>query len=125
MNALKLFAAGIVMCLVAAGARAEDSDLAKMLVGKWEITKSAEGAPPAGTIVEMTKDGVVKVMHKDKDGKEVTMEGTYKVEPHKFTCTFKDGDKEKKMVHTVVKITAKDCTIKNDDGTVIECKKKS
>lgn len=124
MNALKLLAAGIVMCLVAAGARAEDTDLAKMLVGKWEITKSAEGAPPVGTIVEMTKDGVVKVMGK-KGVKDFTMEGTYKVEPHKFTCTFKDGDKEKKMVHTVMKITATDISFKNDDGTVVECKKKS
>jgi uncharacterized protein (TIGR03066 family) len=124
MNVLKLFVAGIAVCLVVAGARAEDADLAKMLVGKWEITKAAEGTPPAGTIVEFTKDGVVKVNGK-KDDKEFTMEGTYKVEPHKFVCTFKDGDKEKKMVHTVIKITDTDISFKNDDGTVVECKKKS
>ena len=124
MNALKLFAAGVAMCLVVSGARAEDTDLAKMLVGKWEITKTADGGPPVGTLVEFTKDGTVKVKGK-MDDKEFAMEGKYKVETHKFTCTFKDGDKEKVIVHDAVKITDKAMSFKNDDGKVIELKKKS
>ena len=43
------------------GARAgEESDLAKKLVGKWEITKADEGTIPPGTMVEFTKDGKFK-----------------------------------------------------------------
>src|SRR5436305_763934 len=124
MNAVKLFAVAFAVCLVASGVRAEDSDLAKMLVGKWEITKSAEGAPPAGTIVEFTKDGVVKVKGK-KDDKEFTMEGKYKCEAHKFIITFKEGDQEKTHTITVVKITDKAMSTKDEDGKVVECKKKS
>lgn len=124
MNAVRMFAVGFAVCLVAAGARAEDADLGKMLVGKWEITKTAEGAPPVGTVVEFTKDGVVKVKGKMGDS-EFAMEGKYKVETHKFTCTFKDGDKEKVIVHDAVKITDKTMSFKGDDGKVIELKRKS
>jgi len=123
MSVLKLFAAGITMCIVVAGARAEDAGLAKMLVGKWEITKSAEGAPPAGTVVEFTKDGTVKVMGKMGET-EFKMEGKYKVETHKFTCTFKDGDKEKIIVHEDVKIDEKAMSFKGPDGKAIELKRK-
>lgn len=123
MSVLKLFAAGIAMGVVVAGARAEDANLAKMLVGKWEITKSAEGAPPAGTMVEFTKDGTVKIIGKKGD-EEFKMEGKYKVEAHKFTCTFKDGDNEKVIVHDDVKIDAKTMSFKGNDGKVIELKKK-
>ena len=124
MNVLKLAAVGMAVCLVVPAARAEDSNLAKMLVGKWEITKAAEGTPPAGTVVEFTKDGTVRVVGK-KDDKEFAMEGKYKVETHAFMCTFKDGDKEKTIVHKDVKITDKTMTFKTEDGAVVELKKKS
>lgn len=124
MKVLKLFAVAFAVSLVASGARAEEADLGKMLVGKWEITKSAEGAPPVGTIVEFTKDGVVTVKG-TKDDKAFNMEGTYKVERSKFTCTFKDGDKEKTVVHDAVKIDEKEMSFKDNDGKVVELKKKS
>ena len=123
MNALRLLAVGITVCLVVAGARAEDSDLAKMLVGKWEITKAGEGTPPVGTIVEFAKDGKLTVTIK-KDDKDATMEGTYKCESKKFICTFKDGDKEKSMVHDVAKITQTEL-IFTFEGKDVSCKKKS
>lgn len=124
MKVLKLFAVAFAACLVSSGARAEEADLGKMLVGKWEITKAAEGSPAVGTIVEFTKDGVVTVKG-TKDDKEFKMEGTYKVEAHKFTCTFKDGDKEKVIVHDAVKIDDKEMSFKDNDGKVVELKKKS
>jgi uncharacterized protein (TIGR03066 family) len=124
MNALKLSAVAVAMCLVVSGARAEDTELGKMLVGKWEITKAPEGAPPVGTVVEFTKDGTVKVVGK-KDDKEFKMEGKYKVETHQFMCTFKDGDKEKTILHKDVKITNKMMSFKTDDGGVVELKRKS
>jgi uncharacterized protein (TIGR03066 family) len=94
-----------------------------MLVGKWEITKAAEGTPPAGTIVEFGKDGKLTVTIKMED-KSVTMEGTYKCDAKKFTCTFKDGDKEKSMVHDVSKITDKELTF-TFEGKDVSAKKKS
>ena len=109
------------MCLIGT-ALARDTDLAKMLVGKWEITKTAEGRRLDAR--EFTKDGTVKVKGKMGE-KDFVMEGKYKVETHKFTCTFKDGDKEKVMVHDDVKITDKEMSFKSDDGKVIELKKKS
>jgi uncharacterized protein (TIGR03066 family) len=124
MNAVKLFAVGIAMGLFVAGARAEDAGLSKMLVGKWEITKAAEGTPPVGTIVEFTKDGIVKVVGK-KDDKEFTMEGKYKCEANKFMCTFKIGDDEKTINHSDVKISDKEMSFKSDDGKVVVLKKKS
>ena len=49
----------------------------------------------------------------------------YKVEPHKFIITFKEGDQEKTHTITVVKITDKAMSTKDEDGKVVECKKKS
>lgn len=123
MNAPKLIAVGLAVCLAPA-ARSEEPDLAKSLVGKWEITKAAEGTPPAGTVVVFTKDGTVKVAGK-KDDKEFAMEGKYKVEAGGFMCTFKDGDKEKKIAHKDVKIDGKTMSFKTDGGAVVELKKKS
>jgi len=125
MNALKLLTVGAFALVFAAGARAEEkSDLAKMLVGKWEITKADEGTIPVGTIVEFTKDGKCSVTMKVGD-KEEKMDGKYKVEPHKFIVTFKQGDTEMSHTITVTKITDKEMTTKDDSGKVVESKKKS
>lgn len=125
MNALKLLAVGAVALVFAVGARAEEkADLAKMLVGKWEITKADEGTVPVGAVVTFTKDGKCSVTVKAGD-KDETMEGKYKVEPHKFIVTFKMGDQEKSHTITVTKITDKEMSTKDEDGKVVECKKKS
>jgi uncharacterized protein (TIGR03066 family) len=122
MNVLKLCAVGVVMCLVVAGVRADDSDLAKQLVGKWELTKAAEGTPPVGTIVEFTKDGTVKVSGKNED-KPFSMEGKYKLETNGFVCTFNENGKEKVIVHKDVKIDGKMMTFMTEDGKVVELKR--
>jgi uncharacterized protein (TIGR03066 family) len=94
-----------------------------MLVGKWVVTKSEEGAPPVGTVAEFGKDGTLKVTMK-KDEKDTTMEGTYKCEAKKFTCTFKDGDKEKVITHDVTKISDDEMTF-TFEGKTVTAKKKS
>lgn len=125
MNAFKLLAVGAVAIVFTVGARAEEkSDLAKMLVGKWEITKADEGTIPVGTMVEFTKDGKCSVTMKVGD-KEEKMEGKYKVEPHKFIVMFKQGDTEMSHTITVTKITDKEMTTKDEEGKVVESKKKS
>src|SRR5262245_22533820 len=85
MSTLRWLAVGAIACLLIPGARAEDKpDYAKLLVGKWEVSKADEGTVPAGTVIEFTKDGKVILTGK-KDGADVTMEGTYKIDGNKFT----------------------------------------
>ena len=79
--------------------------------------------PPVGTVAEFGKDGTLKVTMK-KDEKDTTMEGTYKCEAKKFTCTFKDGDKEKVMTHDVTKISDNEMTF-TFEGKTVTAKKKS
>ena len=122
MKTLRWLAVAVAVCLVGGSARA-DEDLAKMLVGKWVVTKSDEGAPPVGTVAEFAKDGTLKVTMK-KDDKDATMEGTYKCEAKKFVCTFKEGDKEKVMTHDVTKISDDEMTF-TFEGKTVTAKKKS
>src|SRR5438874_10698010 len=124
MNALRLVAVGAIVCLLGVGARAEEKkDLAKMLVGKWECTKSDPDSLPVGGIVEFTKDGKIKVTVKEGD-KEMKMEGTYTVEAHKFTFVMKMGDQEHKDTITVKKITDKEMVTEGADGKKVELAKK-
>jgi uncharacterized protein (TIGR03066 family) len=124
MNALKLLAVGAIVCLLSAGARAEDKiDYAKMLVGKWEVSKADEGTVPKGTMIEFTKDGKVKANIK-KDDKDETISGTYKVEGDTFTVTMKMGDDEHTQTITITKISKTEMSTKNKDGKVVELTRK-
>src|SRR4029077_17435782 len=76
MNTLRLLAVGAIACLIGAGARAEEKiDHAKLIVGKWEVSKADEGTVPPGSIIEFTKDGKLKLSGK-KDAADVAFEGT-------------------------------------------------
>jgi uncharacterized protein (TIGR03066 family) len=125
MSTLRWLAVAAVVCVLSGAARAEDKpDYAKMIVGKWEITKADEGTVPVGTMVEFTSDGKIKLTGK-KDDKDVAMEGTYKVEGDAFTFVIKEGDNEHKDTITITKISKTEMTTKNTAGKVVECKKKS
>jgi uncharacterized protein (TIGR03066 family) len=123
MNVLKLLAALAVVCLVGTGARADDKDTAKKLVGKWEVTKADEGTLPAGTTVEFTKDGKIMVTVKAGD-QDMTIEGTYKLDGDKFEIKFKMGDQEHSNTITITKLTDAELHTKDKDGKVVETKKK-
>lgn len=105
MNTMKILALGLTFCLLGLTVSAEDKkdDNAKLAVGKWEITKTHEGGPPVGGLIEMTKDGKLKVAS-DGEGKTVVMEGTYKVDGKKLLVTLKFGDKENKIELTIDKL---------------------
>jgi uncharacterized protein (TIGR03066 family) len=123
MKTLNLLAVGLVVCVFGAGLRAEEKvNYAKLIVGKWEVTKADEGTLPVGSLVEFTKDGVVKVTVGDAN---MTLEGKYKVEGDKFTVTFKIGDEEKSNTITITKVSEKELATKDKDGKAVECKKKS
>jgi len=124
MSTLKLLAVGAIVSLLSIGARAEEKpDYAKMLVGKWEVTKADEGTVPPGTMVEFTKDGKFIVSGK-KDGADATFEGTYKVEGDGFTFKMKIGDEEREQTIKIKKITDKEMATENKEGKNVELKKK-
>src|SRR5438094_3577702 len=101
MNVAKWLGLVAAAALMASGAPAQEKgDLAKKIVGKWEVTKADAGTVQEGTLVEFTKDGKMKVTGK-KDGMEMAFEGTYKVEKDSFTMTMKVGDMEKSQTITV------------------------
>jgi uncharacterized protein (TIGR03066 family) len=124
MNAPRWLGVGLVACLLGAGARADDkADYAKLIVGKWEITKTESGGAPPGAIIEFTKDGKVKAQFK-KDDADVTIEGTYKVEGNKFIMAIKRGDEERTQTITISKISDKEMTAQGEDGKTVELTKK-
>jgi uncharacterized protein (TIGR03066 family) len=124
MRVVSCFAAVAAMCLLGGLARAEDkADYAKLIVGKWEVSKSDPGTVPAGSVVEFTKDGKMKVTAK-KDDKDFNIEGTYKVEKNTFTMSLKIGDDEKMQTIIIVKISAKEMSTKDKDGKMVELKKR-
>src|SRR5262245_57126464 len=111
MNAIRLFAVGAVVCLLTAGVRADDkkdkpetkSDNAKLIVGKWKITKAREGGPPEGTLIEFGKDGKVTV-NVEVNGEKRMFEGTYKLDGNKFTITREQNGQEVKQEVTIKKL---------------------
>ena len=125
MSTLRWLAVAAVVCVLSGAARAEDKpDYAKLIVGKWEISKADEGTVPVGTMVEFTADGKIKLMGKANE-KDIAMEGTYKVEGDTFTFVIKEGDNEHKDTITITKISKTEMSTKNKEGKVVECKKKS
>ncbi len=125
MNAMRLLAVGAIVCLVAsfAGADEKKGDYAKLIVGKWEVSKSEDKGPPKGSIIEFTKDGKVHVAF-ERDGNKESHEGTYKVDGDKFTVTHKEGDQEKTMDITINKLDATTLNITDKDGHAIELMRK-
>jgi uncharacterized protein (TIGR03066 family) len=124
MNALRLLVAGAVVCVLSAGVQAEEKkDNAKLLMGSWEATKAEPGTLPIGAVVTFAKDGKMKVSAK-KDGKEESHEGTYKLDGDKFTITMKMGDNEVKLTITIKKISDTELVTANDEGKVVEFKRK-
>jgi len=124
MNAMKWLGMAAMVVVLSTNARADDeADKAKLLIGKWEVTKADEGTVPVGAIIEFTRDG--KVMTSVKKGDDLeTHEGAYKLEKDTLTVTMKKDGEEKTKKITITKITEKEMTTKDEDGKVVELKKK-
>src|SRR5262245_49962751 len=105
MNAIRLFAVGAVVCLLGTtgGADEKKADNAKLIVGKWKITKAREGGPPEGTQIEFTKDGKISITV-EVNGEKRMLEGTYKVDGDKFTITRSQNGEENKQEVTIKKL---------------------
>ena len=123
MNALRWLGVVAVLILNDPTVRAEDKDdTAKLLIGKWEVTKAEEGTVPVGSLFEFTKDGKIKASFK-KEGEEMKLEGTYKLVGDTLTVTMKEGEEQKSNKVTIAKISAKEMTVKDEKDKVVELKK--
>ena len=124
MKLAKAVAVGAVLCLLAGVGRGDDKgDTAKMIVGKWEVTKADPGTAPPGGIVEFTKDGKMKLTAK-KDDKDFSVEGTYKLEGKNLSFAMTVGGEKREKTITITKLTAKEMATKDDDGKVVELTRK-
>ena len=119
-----LFGVALVAVLfgLAGFAGADDKDdNAKKIVGKWEVTKSGSDVP-VGSTVTFSKDGKINVAVK-LDGKDESIDGTYKVEKDKLTVKLKVADQTIEETLTLQKLTDKELEIKDKDGKVDVLKK--
>jgi len=123
MKTMKLLAVVAGLCLLCSAAAEEKTDNAKLAVGTWEVTKTHEGGPPQGGIVEFTKDGKIKVSGK-QNGMDVTFDGTYKIDGKKMVLTFKIGDKEQDVELTIDKLDEKAFATTSKEGKVELTRKK-
>jgi uncharacterized protein (TIGR03066 family) len=100
---------------------ADEKKKADLLVGKWEVVKSAEEVPP-GTILEFKADGTMTITI-SANGKSLTLEGTYKHEGDKITHMMK-GETGKPEVETIKELKDDKLVTTGKDGKETEFKKK-
>lgn len=128
---MKALCAVAVAVLTALAAGADDKkdekkddkkpDFAKLILGKWEITK-AGGAAPAGTTLEFSKDGKVKMVTKI-GGDEDVADGKYAIEKDKLTLTMNFDGQESVEELTIRKLTDKSMELVDKDDGVDELKR--
>jgi uncharacterized protein (TIGR03066 family) len=121
MNAVRMLAVGAVVCLLGgfAGGDEKKADRAKLIVGKWEVTKADEGTVGPGAVVEFTKDGKMKVV-----GGDMTIDGEYKLTGETMKISFKAGDQEKSHDLTIKKLDDKTLVVNDKDGKTVELARK-
>jgi uncharacterized protein (TIGR03066 family) len=118
---MKYLSVAAIAFLLVPTVRCEDKpDYAKLIVGKWEATKSASRTLPDGTIIEFTKDGNLKASIKISD-KTRSFEGSYVLDGDKLKIKFEDGEMENST--TTVKISETEMSIKGKDGYEIPFKR--
>src|SRR6516225_7102410 len=105
MNVLRLMEAGVVVCVLAVGTKADDEqDYSRQVVGKWTVVKASPGTFPLGAVLDLSKDDKVKVI-RIRDGKESIHAGTYKLDGPTIIITVTvEGEKQKHTL-TITKIS--------------------
>jgi uncharacterized protein (TIGR03066 family) len=118
-----LAAVAAALLFVGTTPAADKVDAAK-LVGKWELTKSADESAPKGATVEFTKDNKVTISF-DANGKEVKLEGTYKVDGEKLTVKLAlPGGKDNEDTDTIKTLTDEKLVLIDKDKKENEFTKK-
>jgi len=112
-------------CVILCQAGCSGKSNADKIVGKWEVSKTgdAQGAP-VGAVVDFQKDGKLGMTMKILD-KEMTMNGTYKVDGDKLTITMKGLDgKEQSETNTIKSLDDTTMVLIEKDKKETEFKKK-
>jgi uncharacterized protein (TIGR03066 family) len=119
MNVLRLTGAGVIVCVLAVGIRAEDEkDYPRRVVGKWKVVKATPGTFPLGTVLGLSKDDKAKVVG-NRDGKEFVHAGTYRVDGATIVITVKVAGEQQKHTLTVTKISDTDMVTEHGGGGTI------
>jgi uncharacterized protein (TIGR03066 family) len=128
MIALRLLAIGLFVLPMSGSAGAEDKkerpDYARLIIGKWEVTKSDR---PTGaqlrTTIEFKKNGTVIITENVK-GRVESYGGIYQIAGDRLQLTLKlpDMDEEKDPV-TISKLTDKELHVKSQRGDKVELKR--
>jgi len=102
----------------------ERPDYAKLIVGRWEVTKTNNAfLTPIGSVFEFTKSGMVKTTIK-RDGEEDISVGTYKVEKEKLHLTFEKDEKDPvKIKEMTERRLVLDVSTKENTKQVVELKR--
>ena len=94
---------------------ADDKDVkidVKKLLGKWE---PAEAKKDAKIIIEFAKDGKL-VISADGGGKDIKIDGTYKINGNKIDLALTFGGQEQKETLTVTKLTDDEMSTEDSKG---------
>jgi uncharacterized protein (TIGR03066 family) len=124
MNVSRFLTACIIALVGLPCALADDKKekpiYAKLIVGKWEVTKTYdETHAPIGTVYEFNRTGSLKITCK-RDGEEDIADGTYKVEKEKLLLTV---DKDEKDPVTIKEITDQKLVVAVTTKEIIELKR--
>ena len=114
-----LLGIGLVLALTCGATAADDKLDAKKLVGKWEPKTPKKGE---AMVMDFSKDGKL-VVSGDMGGKELKIEGTYKLEGDKLSFVLKFMEVEIKETVTITKLTDDEMEGKDKDGKVESFKK--
>lgn len=110
-----LMACGVAALLFGTAGFADDKkdevDL-KKLIGKWQPTEKKKDAD---LTLEFKKDGKLAITAA-ANGKDFTIDGTYKVTGNKIEVAINFGGQEQKETLTVIKLTDDELTTKDSKG---------
>ena len=121
---LAAFAIVVALGTTTAEDKKDDKKIdAAKLVGKWEVTKAAEGGAPKGTIVELTKDGKL-IVTAEIAGEKKEFKGTYKVDGDKLKTEIDIEGTTQKDEDTIKTLTDDKLVIVDKDGKENEMTKK-
>jgi uncharacterized protein (TIGR03066 family) len=120
MKALQLVLLGC-MALAIAGCGGSNKD---KIIGTW-TGKIVDGPKKNGEMtIEFSKDGKCKSTVKEGDQELPPKEGTYIVDGDKLTTIHMQENHEVKQTVTIQTLTDKDLVVKDEQGRVVEMKKK-
>ena len=102
----------VVCCTLSADEKKDEKIDVKKLVGKWEWK---EKVPDVSALIEFTKDGKL-IFSIGPKGKEIKVEGTYKVDGNKLTYTMPVDKKDQSTTLTITKLTDTELMSKDETG---------